>query len=303
MNCAQVPVPATPSGLDIVVLLDASASMNETPGNGPCDGGCGAGSKWAQATAAINAVVTQTAPTVNWGLALLGDSNAASCAVLGTLAVPVAPRTAGGIAAAIATRTSASGDLAVVRDRRTRSAVNGAAAYLTTSPGDAFKLIVLVTDGPPSCSSDTTVPDGNDTASTVDAITAAALQGVPTYVVGFATSGSADVNLDQLAQAGGVSRAHYPAASTSDLAAILNQVVAGSGCIFAIPPPPNSDVDRQHIGVSVGGTEIARDTSHTNGWDYTDSAATHVQIFGQPCDAIMSQPATPVAVAFKCVLL
>jgi hypothetical protein len=311
MNCAAVAMPATPSGLDVVVLLDASASMNDAPGLGPCDAGCGAGSKWAQATAAIDAVVAQTGPTVKWGLALLGDSDAARCAMPGTLVVPVAPATANGIAATFASRTSASGDLAAVRERLTRAAVNGAAAYFTASPGDDFKLTVLVTDGAPSCNSETAGPNGNandnDTALTVDAITYAAQRGFPTYVVGVATAGGADdAFLEQMALAGGVARtgspAYYPVASTSDLVTVLNDVVAGSSCMFAIPPPPNSDVDRQHIGVSVGGTEIARDPNHANGWDYTDLAATHVQVYGPPCDAIMNQAAThEVAVFFKCV--
>src|SRR5688572_4775570 len=45
---------------EILILLDASGSMNDDASNASCSGGCGAASKWAATVAAINATVART---------------------------------------------------------------------------------------------------------------------------------------------------------------------------------------------------------------------------------------------------
>jgi hypothetical protein len=305
MNCASIRQPVVPAGLDVMILLDTSPSMNDSPLTGACAGGCGADSKWAQTTTAIRSVVGQTDQAISWGLALLGDSDAAGCGGSGTLAWPVMPGAAGGIASAINRRTSANGDLASAGERLTSGAVNGAAEYFTSSADANLKLIVLVTDGVPSCMSDTAAPDGNDTASTVDAIAYATEHGFSTFVVGVATGGGpADMVLAQMALVSGVPRAgnpvYYPVASTSDLVTVLNVVTGSASCLFTIPEPPNADVSRFNIGVIVDGNEIPHDQTHANGWDYANFTETHLRVHGPSCDAIMNSPAPQVAVAFKC---
>jgi len=52
---------------DILILLDASTSMNDDTTDTPCDGGCGVNSKWAQVTAAIDQVVGDTDDRVKHG--------------------------------------------------------------------------------------------------------------------------------------------------------------------------------------------------------------------------------------------
>ena len=308
MNCAAVTQPVVPAGLDVMILLDTSPSMNDSPLTGACAGGCGADSKWAQTTTAIESVVAQTDQTIDWGLTLLGDADPATCGAPGTLAWPVMPGAAGGIAAAINGRTSANGDLASARERLTRGAVNGTAEYFTSSAEANLKLIVLVTDGVPSCLSDTAARDGNDTISTVDAIAYATEQGFSTFVVGVATGGGpADEVLEHMALVSGVppagNRVYYPVASTSDLATVLNVVTGNASCLYTIPEPPNADVNRFNIGVIVDGNEIPHDQTHTNGWDYANYTETHVRVYGPSCDAVTNQPAEhQVAVAFKCLL-
>ena len=62
---------------DVLILLDASGSMNNTTDDLSCGGGCGAASKWAQLTPALDALVAENESTVNWGLKMFADSDAA----------------------------------------------------------------------------------------------------------------------------------------------------------------------------------------------------------------------------------
>src|SRR5215468_3123607 len=55
--CARLDFAADAVRTDVLILLDASSSMNSDTSDMMCDGGCGAGSKWAQAVAAVNAIV------------------------------------------------------------------------------------------------------------------------------------------------------------------------------------------------------------------------------------------------------
>ena len=308
MNCAAVPQSVNLPSSDLLILLDTSPSMNDAPVDGACDGGCGTGSKWEQTTAAINAVVAQTDRTINWGLGFFGDIGTSSCAVVGGPVVPVVQGASRAIAGAIAGRTSASGDLASVSPRLTRPAISEAADYFTAAPDSNRKMIVLVTDGVPG----SPAVNSDDTMATAQAIQNAGTRGFPTFVVGVginASTGPEDASLQEMALAGGVPRAgsptYYPAASTSDLVTVLNTIVASaSSCVFAVPPPPNSDVDRLHIGVSVDGTELPRDTTHANGWDFADAGGAFFQVYGPPCDALTREPAAhTVQVVFKCILL
>jgi hypothetical protein len=76
------------------------------------------------------------------------------------------------------------------------------------------------------------------------------------------------------------------------------QPVAGTPCRFAIPIPPCPYLDSAHIGVAVNGSGIPRDTSHVNGWDYTDATFTQIDIYGPTCDALTSGAAATVNIVF-----
>jgi hypothetical protein len=60
--------------------------------------------------------------------------------------------------------------------------------------------------------------------------------------------------------------------------------------------------DRGHIGVIVNGTEISRDPSQTNGWDYTSTGMTAIQIFGPNCNTILNGGTPDVKIVFKCIV-
>ena len=106
-DAACVPFEQTGVGShpDILVLLDASGSMDNDTGENNCDMGCGAKSKWALTTAAVNQVVAATSANVSWGLKFFADKDA-MCTVSAGVSVPLGQGNAAAIATAIAGRTS-----------------------------------------------------------------------------------------------------------------------------------------------------------------------------------------------------
>jgi hypothetical protein len=307
-NCGAISVPAPMASLDVLVLLDASGSMNDDASGMTCEGGCGAGSKWAQTAAAIDNVVAQTDASVNWGLMLFGNFGADGCTVGSYPAVPVAPANAGAIAAAFAARPTAGGGLPLTGSTPTRVAVDSASGYLATVLDGNRKLIVLATDSAPNCAPGGSDPGAADTDATVDAVRSAMVQGFPTFVVAVAIPDNDSVVLDEMAAAGGLERSTLPsywaATDTAGMAAILGGFVGGaSRCLFSIPDPPTVDLNRTDVAVMLDGAGLPHDSTHANGWDYTDNAETHLQIYGPACDAIAGQPAAhAVTVTFLCLI-
>jgi hypothetical protein len=304
MNCGAIDRPAPRAGLDVLVVLTASASMDWDATNQSCPGGCGATSKWAQATAAINEVVSQTQSTVGWGLKLVPEDRAGLCTVVPGLTHVVLLGDASSMAAVLAGRTSANGGLSDGGNNATRAAVEAAASHLSTLTDDDRRVIVLVTDGAPNCPpADAGAVDDTDLA--VQAIAEANGMGFPTFVIGFAPTAAADVPLERMAFAGGRTTppGYYPVASTSDLTATLRTVVADSArCVFAIPPPPYDDgsLTRWNILVSIDGVPVPYDYNHANGWDRTDDSARHLQLYGPVCDRALAASEPGVTVTFLC---
>src|SRR6188768_3032250 len=70
MDCAEIARPAARVPPDILIVLDASVSMNDAV-DGSCTGGCANLSKWSAAVTAIATVDTPNTAKVNWALAAL----------------------------------------------------------------------------------------------------------------------------------------------------------------------------------------------------------------------------------------
>jgi hypothetical protein len=301
MNCAAVNQPVNKLPPDILLILDKSGSMNDSA-DGTCTGTCGANSKWSQTTAALMQVLTDTDSGVNWGLKYFTSPGGGMCTVNPGADVPIAGNNAGAINASIGGTTPGN-------STPTRIAVQTGAAYMGTVNDANPKFLLLATDGLPNCMpgcSGQTGCQASDMTGAIQAVTDAATAGFPTFVVGIATTSDAtsDATLTGMANAGGKPRAgtptYYPVMNQADLVAALNAIVVIAGtCVFTIPPPPNSDTDQMHIGVQVNGSEISRDTSHNNGWDYTGT--NQVTVYGSSCNAIMAGTAT-VAIVFKCIV-
>ena len=113
--CGETVRPTTKLPPNILIVLDASGSMNQDANNATCGtgmmNGCGANSKWALLTPALNSVVMQTETTVNWGLKLFADASGGCGVSPNMVAVPVGTGTAAMINTVITGRTDAMGNV------------------------------------------------------------------------------------------------------------------------------------------------------------------------------------------------
>src|SRR5688500_7193225 len=144
---------------NILIVLDASGSMNQDSANATCGTGmmtgCGANSKWALLTPALNQVVMETQTTVNWGLKLFADASG-SCGVSPNMvAVPVGTGTAAMINMVITNRTDPMGNVLNGSSTPTRRAMDAAVTYFATVTEPNPKYILLATDGQPNCTGTT----------------------------------------------------------------------------------------------------------------------------------------------------
>jgi hypothetical protein len=317
-NCGARSKTATKVAPDILILLDRSGSMNDNISNQMCrpDGGgpgagtgCGAESKWALMIPAITQVVTSTDVDVNWGLKFFpdNDTGGGTCNVNTTAAVPIASGNGPAITAAIMGATSPNGGVLGFSGTPTRSAAVGATTYMSTLTDMSPKFILLATDGLPTCAGDGGTGT-NDSAGAVTAIEAARTAGFPTFVVGIAT-GTADATLSSMATAGGLPRAatpaYYPVTTAAELAAAIRTLIGAAGtCTFQIGPPPTDDGTTSLDRIDVFGDtqEITLDPSHANGYDYTDTTKTSIEVHGPLCEQIMSGAIKNVTVTFRCLV-
>ena len=309
LTCASVSQGAAAVPPDVLIVLDASGSMNDDVTNTACNGGCGAGSKWAQMVPAINQVVANTEMNVNWGLKFFADD--AACTVGANAAVPIGPNRAAMIASAITGRTSGNGGVANGSRTPTRSGVTQGASYLAGVADMAKKYIVLATDGLPNCPASGNTGN-DDSAGAVAAVQAAHDMGIPVFVVGIATAGTvtngvnADQTLSMMATAGGLARnatpSYYSVASTADFVTALEALVGQTAsCSFVIGPAPNDMTSDNYIDVFGDASPIPPDPNRVNGWDYSNAAHTAIEIYGPTCDAIMAGTIKKVTVTFRCI--
>jgi hypothetical protein len=236
-TCGQAAVTINPLPPDILIVEDRSGSMNDDQTDTPCNGGCGAMSKWALVTAAINQVAMGTDTMVNWGLKFFADADA-QCGVNAGVAVGIAARTSGAIATAITASTSGNGGVMNGSYTPTRKAVNAGDAYLMGLKDTNPKYLLLATDGLPNCPDNctgnacTNTPNAAETAAVEASITAAQADGFKTFVVGIATGTdpSANTALNGFAMAGGEAQPggatqYYSVTDTASLVTALNKIV------------------------------------------------------------------------------
>ena len=292
---------------DLLIVLDKSGSMNETPDGMLCITAglsCGASAKWPQMTTAINQVVMETDSEIRWGLKLFPDD--LDCGVGMNPEVPIADKN-GATVSSLLSLTSPSGGTP------TRIALTGAMTYLASLTDTNPKYILLATDGMPNCAPGSTSNNGggsmvqnstingvsigsssggsdaDDSQATIQTVTDSAMSGIPVFVVGVGSVPDAETTLTAMAIAGGRPQAaaprYYPVANTADLASVLsdNGATIGSSSFGLGSEPPAPD----NIRITANGAKVPQDPTHTNGWDY-GTGMTSIQLFGKWCDEAKS---------------
>lgn len=292
-NCGLVKSPLMNAPADLLVVLDRSGSMLQDATGAMCAGGCGATSKWAQVTTALEQVATMTENEVNWGLKYFG-SDRGGCNV--NPGVEVAPMTANAAAITASIAATMPGS-----STPTRVGVMTAGTYLSTLADGNPKYIILATDGVPNCAA---VGGNNaaDDAAAIAAVGAVAAMNIPVFVIGIATDAMATATLNGMAMAGGRPQAgaqqYYLVTSTADLVTVLGTLkgMITRGCTYRLPKVPPSP---NNVKVTVAGAKVERDTTHTMGWDYSPDMMSIV-FYGGLCDQLTAGSAGDVAIILGC---
>lgn len=205
----------------------------------------------------------------------------------------------------------------------TRWALKNSWAYMQKLAAKSDRYVVLVTDGEPTTYTPATLGlpemglECKDQA-TIESETLAASTGTPavkTFVIGAPGSEKAAPHLSRIAVNGKTRRTptcdpakgecHYQIGTGSfeaDLAKALEEITGKiATCIFEVPTGTDVDPARVNVSVETGGksTDAYRDSSHADGWDYTDDTKTRIEVFGPLCDDIKKNPST---VAVKILL-
>lgn len=289
-ECAQESFVVASKPADVLLVLDRSKSMieNSVPG---------ADTRWAALVPALTQVITATDSAVSWGLELFPEGEGSQCTPLtDSIAAQIMPGNAANVSSVI------NSTMALGNGTPTGDAILKATAYLK-SRNASNQYIVLATDGEPSC------PRGGDGALeyATDAISAARSAGFPTYVIGVLDpeeDESALPRLNAMAEAGGTARTEpngdkfYQAQSQQELTDALKAVTGQvASCVFEFTAPPP---DPTNIAVEVNGEWIMRDTSKTQGWDYTSSEFLGLELHGPACQQLKTGSDNKVDVIFGC---
>jgi len=293
----------------VVVMLDASLSMNDDVNAAACSGGCGQSSKWAAAVEAIDTVTVESEPHALWGLGLFGIEDTDVCGIGSVDVAPVFGSTPV-ITGRLRAHSTPNGGVASGPARQTSGAVDAARTFLFNQTDGDDDVIVLMTDGVPTCSAGGGAPAADDTLATVEAITRARTGGLPTFVVGIATAGGpAHDSLTMMGNAAGVDGFnagainYFAASSVAELRSALRAVVDMTGrCTFEVPPSPGAAASRSNIAVALGDLQVAKDSTHVAGWDFVSDAQAAVRLYGPACAAARSVPAPEVSVVFNCLI-
>jgi hypothetical protein len=266
---------------EVLLILDRSESMGDpVPGS--------QNNRWTELTNAIYGVLAQSSGQVFWGLKTFPTTP--KCNVGPGVEVPISATSM------IVTSAIMQSPFEVGNGTPTAEAITNAVAYMQTRTTTNPKYLLLATDGIPTC----TIAKGP--MQSVAAIAQAKAAGLPTFVLGVATSGTtADTTLNDMATAGGEPRAavplYYPATNGKEIADALVQITTSlASCSFALDKAPPSPDD---VAVNVGTTRVPRDKTQTNGWDYETGAMT-IRLFGTSCDILKSGQGGDVSIIFGC---
>ena len=309
-NCGQTSVSVMPVPPDILIVQDRSLSMTDDSNDQACTGGtlagdgkCGANSKWAQVTTAINQVVGQTQAKVNWGLIFLGDE-ATTCGAATAPVVDITPGDSFQPIQAAFNGVVFTGQIGTP----TAAVMNNAVQYMKGLTDPNPKYLLLATDGEPNCAAGTTNVGGSDAVGAENAVAAASTAGFPTFVVGIATTSdpAATNALNVMAVNGGEAQTgaatqYYAVTDTAGLETVLAQII-GKAVSCTIPlTGVSGSLDKVAVSAKdASGNTIEIMQDPVNGWSYTDTTKTAIILNGDSCDNLKSVTYTGFQFIYTC---
>jgi hypothetical protein len=291
-DCGAQRMAATAVKPNLLIVLDRSCSMLEYVGDN---------TKWALAVTALDTVIANTKSKLRFGLILFPDMTAPECGQSG-IPVPVSDQGAGAITTLLDRSLTTQNTTDWYPGDPCMTPIDAAMAQAATDPslGDSTRQssILLVTDGQQTCG---TVAAGN--AALLNTVTTLnKTRHVSTYVLGFGDAVD-PATLTDLATAGGKPNAglvpYYGAQDAAGLATALRAIAtrASLSCSLELDTvPPNATKLYVFANTQDQG---ARDTTHTDGWDY-DSPTNRIVFYGAACNAIQNGSVTRIDVVFGC---
>lgn len=284
-GCAGDTIAAEPVPPNVLIVLDRSGSMASSP-----TGGSGA-SKWSIAKAAIATLTEGFEDRIRFGLMLYPGTNqrgnqGAQCGAGRVFIDPALDN-----AAAINTYIDDA--------KRTQFGTPTAEAlawlldYTGLEDPARENVVVLITDGVSSCGDPTTQVTALRSES----------PSIRTFVIGFdGTGNNTDPDeLNAMADAGGTALAgdtrYYAAGDAASLGEALAAIAADVlGCTYQLSGVPPTLAS---LGVYADKVPIARDTTHSGGWDYA-SGPNQVTFFGPECQALLDGQVRDLVFIYGC---
>jgi len=320
MTCGMQtsPVPYTPTIPDVLIVFDRSGSMS---------GMFGSGTRYTVEAMILKDLVAKYEDRIRFGFSQFpskGDSMGQSGCSADAVSVGVDFKTSAAIAAAIDAAAPVGGSTP------TAGALRAARQYYAgLMDGIRDRYVLLSTDGAPSCRVDgspagtscmgtTIVVQACEDAAVETAMLAAAGVKVVTLGVGNQlSSGSGFAGLicpgatmfpdclEKLSSMGGAPRpggppSYYVAEDPDQLRKALEDMLTGvvkPSCTIDLTSAP---VDPNLVAVFFDSTQIPRDPSHTNGWDWEPGSKTRINIYGPACNRLQSFAVKVTEVRFGC---
>jgi hypothetical protein len=292
--CGQVTSVAlgAPARPDILIVMDRSSSLLDDANGMICAGGCGASSKWASLSAAVEGMVA-AGTSVNWGLMLAGSDD--TCGVDYVPQILVDPR-GGPLIETLLANTTPGGDAP------TAGAIAQGFSYLQSLADGSPKYLMVVSDGKSGCSIDSTSPD----VAAENVVANAAAVGIPTFVLGLPSAGDAAAAavLTQMALNGGEAllggqNAFYTPADNLE-AQLQPAVGTGGSCTIALNGPLAPGTTIEVTATTSYGYQVVIPQDSANGWAFTDATDTWIIFSGSVCSGLQAGGYTSLTVDYLC---